>query len=84
MYSVITNNYCIKCQRFTASGCKDIGMRKSEFMARLNSFQKRNRWFKTNITYKVKKHNPEKIEEKEEKLKSKLNCKVDESRRKQL
>ena len=34
MNSVILNNLSLKCQRFTTLGCKDIGIRKSEFVAK--------------------------------------------------
>ena len=34
MNSVRLNNLRLKYQSFTAAGCKDIGIRKSEFMAK--------------------------------------------------
>ena len=33
MNSVGSNNLSLKCQRFTPTGCKDIGIKKFEFVA---------------------------------------------------
>ena len=37
MNSVISNNLSWKCQRFTPSGCKDIGIKRFDLWQRINS-----------------------------------------------
>ena len=54
MNSIRSNNLSLKYQRFTPSGCTNIGIRKFEFVAKFNFFKQKKCGFLTSLmTLKV-------------------------------